>query len=398
MTLPWPTWAAAGAGPLAVAALLRSVAADCAGCAPEETPDPQPRWAGPAAAGGGTADYVSPLPARMAGAQRRPPGELAEELATRLSRVAGVDAAWLTRGNLLAVRVTASVRGSLLYAVGEGWDYLAGGGPGIAPSIGSPRAGVDSPGSDQWPRSRLEEADDLVTAIQWARGDTVARLGRFLDQPPMTRPVQLRTPTWRDPYLDAPAGPGEAAQLLATIGEASTRFAACRGHSPRPHPADQTGPDLPAVPTPATPGQWARNTAANPAMAVRYAHAHAWTTVHRWAPALGYSPLATTGQCSAAPAVGVLGSALAAPLLGWLFDGPGFVASAARRSRPHLLVRYLEGLCAAYHRWQDCCPVLPVTGDADRLAIAARLTVCAAVAEVLATGVFLLGVSAPTRL
>ncbi|MDS1270678.1 DALR anticodon-binding domain-containing protein [Lipingzhangella sp. LS1_29] len=378
-------------------------------------PDPQPRWAD---SGDPGIDCVSALPQRLAakygsfGTRGEQPQQLARVLADGLNAVPGIAEARVVRGSLLALRMSAPVRGSLVYGVAEGWNFLAEwpppAEPGAASAVSTPRAGRDGPPVDDhgWPCSPLYEADDLATATRWARADTRERIAHFRATAPKTPPGQRRVDTWRDPCRDASPHSqssvelgvrGEVPRLLATVGEANARFALCRGSSDRPQPATQTGPGLPAVPTAEHPGVWSRHTFANPAFSVRYAHAHAWTTVHRWARDAGHAPL-TIDQWQASPAVAELGSVQVAPLLGCLFDGPGTLATAHRRARPHTLVRYLERLCANYHEWRDPCPVIPATDDTDSLAIAARLTVCAAVAGVLATGVFLLGVSAPTRL
>ncbi|MFC3995069.1 DALR anticodon-binding domain-containing protein [Nocardiopsis sediminis] len=271
--------------------------------------------------------------------------------------------------------------------------------------------------------------------------------------------------TWRDPYLDAPPGAGAAARLLGVIGEASARIAFCRSVPDRPKPGEATGSGLPAVPTAEEPGEWARLVAANPAFAVRYAHAHAVRSI-AWAhdratgdpessagpvPAVpssarppaeeppsdapspfgrpgeetppssqpspagaGHGPARSAARVApvagaGAVAVRVWGEGAAAELVGELFDGPGVVLTAARRGEPHILVRYLEGLADAYHGWWESCggvpgeDARPVAGrpaacDEGGEAVAARLALCAATAGALATGLSLLGVSAPTRL
>ncbi|WP_344733270.1 DALR anticodon-binding domain-containing protein, partial [Spinactinospora alkalitolerans] len=213
-----------------------------------------------------------------------------------------------------------------------------------------------------------------------------------------------RDADWRDPCLGSAPGGTEAARLLRAIGEASARVAFCRSQPERPRPGEVTGPGLPALPAPDEPGNWARHTDANPAFAVRYAHAHAHVTAFRWARDLGLARTpAGRGYCAAA--VADLDAPPAAALIGALFDGPGALAAAARRSEPHILVRYLEGLSAAYHEWRESCDAITgestgrATADGGRGEItAARLDTCAAVAGVLRTGLSLLGVSAPTRL
>ena len=203
---------------------------------------------------------------------------------------------------------------------------------------------------------------------------------------------------WRDVPGDARGD--EAARLLAVTGEAAARVAACRGATEVPRPHETTGPRLPARPTPDHPGEWARATFANPAFVLRHAHAHARTAHERWAADLGLRRLGG-GRAHTAAEVAALTEPAAEAVLGALFDGPAALRAAARRHQPHILVRYLEGLAAAYHDWWESHDVLSGRADAadDRAGTAAaRLDVCAAVAGVLHAGLSLIGVSAPTRL
>ncbi|WP_460855747.1 hypothetical protein [Nocardiopsis coralliicola] len=70
-----------------------------------------------------------------------------------------------------------------------------------------------------------------------------------------------------------------------------------------------------------------------------------------------------------------------AEFAGALYDGPGVLRGAGRRGRPHMLVRYVEGLAAAY---TAVGPSRSAAADA-------------AAAGVLGAALRLLGVSAPTR-
>nr|WP_246425432.1 DALR anticodon-binding domain-containing protein [Streptomonospora nanhaiensis] len=258
-------------------------------------------------------------------------------------------------------------------------------------------------------RRRIAAADRLLPALAEGRG-------RMPGGGPGGAEV-----SWRDPCLDrGPDGFTTAAgRLLGVIGEASARVAFCRSAGERPRPGELTGPDLPALPTAERPGAWARSTFDNPAFAVRYARAHALSTL-RWAgaahpPAPGDTPSPAPGGAGPAPGAADGGAAAAPParpgrppsgtappapraaLIGALFDGPVVVRAAERRSEPHMLVRYLEGLAIAYHDWWESSGVLRGetargSGGDDALAL------CAAVAGVLGSGLSLLGVSAPTRL
>jgi arginyl-tRNA synthetase len=62
------------------------------------------------------------------------------------------------------------------------------------------------------------------------------------------------------------------------------------------------------------------------------------------------------------------------------------------------LVRYLEQLTSAYHRFDGSCRVLPMGDEAPGPRHAARLALCQATRQVLANGLGLLGASAPERM
>lgn len=85
-------------------------------------------------------------------------------------------------------------------------------------------------------------------------------------------------------------------------------------------------------------------------------------------------------------------------LLGVLAEFPRIVASAAELREPHRVARYLEELATAFHAFYGECRVVPL-GDEPPLAVhSARAQLCAAVKQVLANGLDLLGVSAPERM
>ncbi len=65
---------------------------------------------------------------------------------------------------------------------------------------------------------------------------------------------------------------------------------------------------------------------------------------------------------------------------------------------PRRLVRYLEQLTSAYHRFDASCRVLPMGDEQPGARHAARLALCQATRQVLANGLGLLGVSAPERM
>ncbi|MEV2276165.1 DALR anticodon-binding domain-containing protein [Nocardiopsis sp. NPDC049922] len=236
-------------------------------------------------------------------------------------------------------------------------------------------------GSGEWPTTPLHEAGPVAQARRLARADARRRLSIAIGEPsPPPGPGDAEV-SWRDPYLDGERGEPvtPAARVLGTVGEASARVAFCRSIPEHPREAETTGRDLPVLPSAEYPGAWVRLTDANPAFRLRYAHAHAVSRV-RW-----------MGEGETAP---VPCPRHTARVRGLLFDGTSAVDTAARREEPHILVRYLEALASAYDEWRTCPTADPegVEGAAVDPALPA------AVAGVLRTGLFLLGVSAPTRL
>lgn len=206
--------------------------------------------------------------------------------------------------------------------------------------------------------------------------------------------------TWTPPRPQE-SGPGRTrsggpvAEAIAYAGEDTVRFAVSRLASGVPRPP---GPDLDA-------GALAAQHLGNPAYAVRYAHAHAASAL-RQAADLGLpGPDAERFQpCLLAhPSEQVLLDAMS-----WL---PERVAGAARRRQPHVVAAYLEELASRYLDWQEACPVagpgsIPPRPDpqpAGRLPaggelIQARLQLASSARTVLATGLRLQGIAAPSRM
>ncbi|MGW5879363.1 DALR anticodon-binding domain-containing protein [Nocardiopsis terrae] len=247
--------------------------------------------------------------------------------------------------------------------------------------------GRDWTGVGEWPRSALHEAGPLAQARRYARADARARIAMAVGGPDPP-PGPAGEVSWRDRYLDTdrtglftPAG-----RLLGRVGEDSARVAFCRSVPEHPKENETTGRGLPVLPSSENPGAWSRLTDANPAFRLRYAHAHALSSL-RWA-ARATAP--EPRDCPHTHGAGVRGL---------LFDGPSVLDTAARREEPHILVRYLEALTSAYDEWRTASTAGagPASGtEPPRAALDPALP--AAVAGVLGTGLFLLGVSAPTRL
>ncbi|WP_017606355.1 DALR anticodon-binding domain-containing protein [Nocardiopsis alkaliphila] len=240
-------------------------------------------------------------------------------------------------------------------------------------------------GAGEWPWTRLHEAGPVAQARRYARTDARARIAMAVGSVPPP-PGPSDETSWRDRYLDAervdlytPAG-----RLLGRIGEDSARVAFCRSLPERPRENETTGRNLPVLPSAEHPGAWIRLTEDNPAFRMRYAHAHALSSLRWRRDILSHTGGEPRTRCRHRENTKVRRL---------LFDGPGVLDTAARREEPHILVRYLEALTSAYDEWRRSS----TTEDEPTRAVLDP-AVPAAVAGVLGTGLFLLGVSAPTRL
>jgi arginyl-tRNA synthetase len=123
----------------------------------------------------------------------------------------------------------------------------------------------------------------------------------------------------------------------------------------------------------------------NPVYYVQYAHARVSSVLRQWggeASSLGDAPLER------------LGGEREAALMQRLGEFPEVVASAARELAPHAVAFYLRSLAGEFHSYYNAERIL-VEDEATRRA---RLALCAAVRQVLANGLALLGVGAPERM
>jgi len=123
----------------------------------------------------------------------------------------------------------------------------------------------------------------------------------------------------------------------------------------------------------------------NPVYYVQYAHARVCSVLRQW----GGEAAALRG----APLEGLAGEREAA-LLQRLADFPETLGAAARELAPHSVAFYLRDLAGEFHSYYNAERIL-VEDEAVRTA---RLALCAAVRQVLANGLALLGVSAPERM
>jgi arginyl-tRNA synthetase len=238
-----------------------------------------------------------------------------------------------------------------------------------------------------WPRARAVLAAQLTARLASTAGATL-----FFPKRPSLPPPAPPSPVTRQngPVVPAVAHAGaDAVPVVAAVAHAgadavpvvaavayagpdAVRFALAR------MPPGAAAPEPTAV---------ARHVLANPAYAVRYAHAAA-AAVLRWAAALGTSPAGFRPRLLAE----LSGSAELALLdaASWL---PERVAVAARRGRPDEFAGYLEELAA---RTID---TMNTTGFTTISSISSeRLWLADAARTALAAGLGLLGVGAPSRL
>jgi arginyl-tRNA synthetase len=92
--------------------------------------------------------------------------------------------------------------------------------------------------------------------------------------------------------------------------------------------------------------------------------------------------------------LGALTSDQELQILRLLMDYPAVVEDAARDLAPHLVAFYLKDLAAVFHSYYNSTHFLVD----DELARMARLSLIVAVRHVLASGLGLLGVSAPAKM
>jgi arginyl-tRNA synthetase len=123
----------------------------------------------------------------------------------------------------------------------------------------------------------------------------------------------------------------------------------------------------------------------NPVYYVQYAHARVCSVFAQWKgnPAaltgVDLSPLTNERELALAQRIG---------------EFPEMVAEAARELAPHSVTFYLRSLAAEFHSYYNAERIL-VDDEALR---AARLALCAAVRQTLASGLSLIGVSAPEKM
>jgi arginyl-tRNA synthetase len=123
----------------------------------------------------------------------------------------------------------------------------------------------------------------------------------------------------------------------------------------------------------------------NPVYYVQYAHARVCSVLKQW----GGDAAALAGA-----RLDCLAGEREAALMQRLAEFPELLAAAARELAPHSVAFYLRELAGEFHSYYNAERILVE----DEAARTARLALCAAVRQVLANGLALLGVSAPERM
>jgi hypothetical protein len=289
---------------------------------------------------------------------------VARALAGRLAGTGWITDASVTGGGYLTVTVTPAALENLAVRVPAA---------GAACAASDALEGTEVPAPPEIDPATWDEAWQLVAA------QTTARLARAAGATPADADewkfgAVLSTPKFHSSAFGA-AEEGEA-------GGEAVRYALTRV------PRHRAGRGIDAA-------RYVQNNFASPYFTVRYAHAYA-ASVRRWAADLGLE----RGPAEAFRP-GYLRQARELEVLGLISFMPERGAGAARRRRPDVFARYLEGLAAVWLSCREECPALPFGGRSaprEEPGIAARLWLAAAVQTALETGLGLLGVAGPERL
>jgi arginyl-tRNA synthetase len=353
------TWEAAEEA-VALGDLPRMIAPDKRGGGPADPSTLRPAGtpSGLGSAGQEAASYASTLPYLLS-TPAIAPARVAAILARHLDGLPWIASTTATTGHLV-ITVTAAALAGLAVRIPRAADCAA---SDILHGLRIPAPAVPP----------LESAPSWAQAQSWVTADVICRLGRKAG-------ADLYTARLTRGQSVAPSQFSLAA-ALDYAGRDAVRYALI-SHGAGWQPDSAAG--LPV-----------RYDRANPVYAVRYAHAHAASTL-RQAADLGL------GRGDAAEFVPrLLGHPCERALLGAMSWLPERVAWAARRGRPGEFTRYLEELAGAYHDCSEHCPALPFGGHRapqDPGTTRARLWLVTAARTALAAGLDLLGVSAPDRL
>ena len=329
----------------------------------------------------GPGTYATPVAFRLAGGHAARAVRIAMTLAAALRRAGWVESATVFDGYLtvtvtrdalaaLAVRVTEAGPACARSTALAGRTVPAPPGPGLATAA-------------DWAQARRQLSDSIVGRLAEAAGAHIL-MSHLAVRHSVPAPAQASA------LSNEPALKGVAASAIpgAAVGPVADALAFA-GSWAITYALASVAPGTAAAPDPCAA---AAHHLGNPAYAVRYAHAHAASTL-RQAADLGLR-LGETAEFGP--------HLLAHPAERWLLDElswlPERVAGAARRARPDVLTRYLERLAGAYFDCQEECPAMGPGVKTDGPGAVARLWLAAAAGTALRAGLDLLGVNAPDRL
>jgi len=289
--------------------------------------------------------YATSLPFRLSPEN---PGQAAADLAAKLLEPPWIAAAEVTGAGFVTVTVTRATLARLAIRIAHAGPACAQSDALAGRTVAVPRRGS----ARDWPQARAALAAELTARLAAAAGATLS------DDPERA-------------WFPAPALPsrGPVAEAVDYAGPGAVRFALAR---------------MPPGGEPPEPAVTARHVLANPAYAVRYAHAAA-AAVLRWATALGTRPAGFTPRLLAEP-----GELALLDALSWL---PERVAMAARRGRPDEFAGYLTELAAGTIDTMSTTSFRTVPNISSE-----RLWLADAARTGLAAGLGLLGIDAPSRL
>jgi arginyl-tRNA synthetase len=320
--------------------------------------------------------YASSLPFRLA-RSGQDPREVAVTLAAELAREPWIAAAEVSGRGFLTVTVTRDALAGLAVRIARAGPACAESDALRGRTVAAPEPPGPPVGAPGWSQARAALAGQLTARLAAAAGATL-----IFDPERTGFPAPASLP----PPLP---GSGPVADAAGYAGADAVRFALARmppGSPASRNPVSRSTASASTASASTAPQAAiiARHVLANPAYAVRYAHAAA-AAVLRWAAALGTRPAGFTPRLLAEP-----GELALLDALSWL---PERVAVAARRGRPDEFAGYLEELAA---RTID---TISTTSFRTTSRISSeRLWLADAARTGLAAGLGLLGIGAPSRL
>jgi arginyl-tRNA synthetase len=287
--------------------------------------------------------YTSSLPFRL---DPGDPDTTAARLAARLGDELWIASAEVTGPGFLTVTVTHATLARLAIRIANAGPACAESDALAGRTVRAPRPAAVA----DWPQARMALAAELTARLAAAAGATMSTERTSVPAPP-------------------PPPPDPVAEAIHYAGHDAVRFALAR------MPPSGQPPEAAVI---------ARHVLANPAYAVRYAHAAA-AAVLRWAAALEIRPAGFKPRLLAEP-----GELALLDALSWL---PERVAAAARRGRPDEFAGYLAELAARTIDTMSTTSFRKIPDISSE-----RLWLADAARTGLAAGLGLLGIAAPPRL